>query len=100
MAILWLGFTSLFVVALAMPLVQHFMYASGNKGLLRDIIGGFVAFILEVALFTTLMAVAGYAAFGVGGALTLGVTGLTVSFVVVGILGTVSALRDPGMTLH
>ena len=66
----------------------------------RDIVGGFIAFILEVAIFTGLMTLAGYVAFGVGGALTLGVTGLTVSFVVVGILGTVSALREPGMTLE
>jgi hypothetical protein len=46
------------------------------------------------------MAFVGYLAFGVGGALTLGVTGLTVSFVVVGILGTVSAFRDPGISLN
>jgi hypothetical protein len=99
MAILWLGFMSMFVVALGIPLVQRFIYAAGSKGLLRDIVGGFVTFILEVVMFTGLLTVVGYVAFGVGGALTLGVTGLTVSFVVVSILGTVSALRDPGMTL-
>ncbi len=99
MAILWLVFMSLFLVALGIPLVQRFMYAAGHKGLLRDIVGGFVTFILEVALFTSLLAVVGYVAFGVGGALALGVTSLMVSFFVVGILGTLSALRDPGMTL-
>lgn len=99
MAVLWLGFMSLFVVALAMPLVQHFMYSAGHRGLVRDIVGGFVTFVLEVAVFTGLMAVAGYVVFGVGGALTLGITGLTVSFVVVGILGAVSAIREASMTL-
>ena len=86
MAILWLGFMSLFLVALGIPLVQRFMYAAGHNSLPRGVVGGFVTFILEVVLFTGLLAVVGYVGFGVGGGLALGVVGLTVSFFIVGIL--------------
>lgn len=94
MAILWLGFMSLFLVALGIPLVQRFVYSAGHTGLLRDVVEGFVAFLLEVLVFTGVLVIVGYLAFGIGGAMSLGLVGLTVSFLVVGILGTFSAIRE------
>jgi hypothetical protein len=94
MAILWLGFMSMFLVALAIPVVQHFMYSAGRFGLVREIVQGFVAFVLEVLLFSAILGVAGYVVFGAGGAVAMGLTGLTVSFVVVGILGVFSAVNE------
>jgi hypothetical protein len=98
MAILWLGFMSLFLVALAIPVVQHFMYSAGRFGLVREIVQGFVAFLLEVVLFSAILGIAGYLAFGAGGAVTMSLTGLTVSFIVVGILGVFSAVQQRRVT--
>jgi hypothetical protein len=94
MAILWLGFMSLFLFALAIPLVQRFMYSAGHNGLIGEIVEGFVAFMLEVLIFSGFLGIVGYLAFGATGAVTLGLTGLTVSFILVGILGTFSAMRE------
>lgn len=94
MAILWLGFMSLFLVALAIPVVQHFMYSSGRFGLGREIVEGFLAFFAEVFLFSAALGIAGYFAFGAGGAVMMGLTGVTLSFMVVGILGAFSAVRQ------
>src|SRR5262245_2039958 len=94
MAILWLGFMSLFLIALGIPLVQRFMYSAGHSGLVREIMEGFIAFMLEVLVFSGFMGLVGYVAFGLGGAVTLGLVGLAVSFILVSILGTVSAMRE------
>ena len=94
MAILWLGFMSLFLGALAIPVVQHFMYSAGRFGLVREIIEGFVAFLLEVTLFSLILGIAGYLAFGAGGAVAMGLTGIAVGFIIVGILGVFSAVRQ------
>ena len=94
MAILWLGFMSLFLGALAIPVVQHFMYSAGRFGLVREIIEGFVAFLLEVTLFSAVLGIAGFFVFGPGGAVVMGLTGIVVSFIVVGILGVFSAMRQ------
>jgi hypothetical protein len=99
MAILWLGFVSMFLVALAIPVVQHFMYSAGRVALIRQIVEGFVAFVLEVALFTAFVGIAGYLTAGVGGAMAFGLTGLTVSFIVVSILGAFRAANDWRFTL-
>jgi hypothetical protein len=94
MAILWLGFMSLFLGALAIPVVQHFMYSAGRFGLVREIIEGFLAFLLEVSLFSITLGIAGFFVFGPGGAVVMGLTGVVVSFIVVGILGAFSAVRQ------
>lgn len=94
MAILWLGFMSLFLVALGIPLVQRFVYTAGHSGLAREIIEGFVTYLLEVLVFSGFLGIVGYLAFGVGGGVTMGLTGLSVSFILVSILGTFSAVRE------
>ena len=98
MAILWLGFMSLFLVALGIPLVQRFVYSAGHHGLVREIFEGFAAYLLEVLIFSGFLGVVGYVVFGVGGGVTMGMTGLAVSFILVGILGTFSAVREWRMT--
>ena len=94
MAILWLGFMSLFLGALAIPVVQHFMYSAGHFGLVREIVEGFLAFFLEVFLFSLILGIAGYLAFGAGGAAAMGLTGVIVGFMIAGILGVFSAVRQ------
>jgi hypothetical protein len=94
MAILWLVFMSLFLAALVIPLAQRFGYSGGHAGKLGDILSGFARFLLEVIAFSAFMALAGYLVAGTAAAVTLGLVGLAVGFLVVSILSTVSALSE------
>lgn len=93
MAILWLGFMGLFLVALTFPIAQRFAYT--HSGLTRQIVEAALALLMVVALFTGLFALIGYLTFGLAGAVTMGLAGMTASFIVVAIAGTSTAIRDP-----
>jgi hypothetical protein len=96
MAILWLGFMSLFLMALGIPLVQRFVYAVG-RGHIQAIIGGFAALLLAVLVFSGFLGMIGYFTFGIGGGVTLMLSGIAGSFILVAILGTFSSAREKGM---
>ncbi len=94
MAILWLGFMGLFLAALTFPLAQRFAYSQEQPGLTRQIVEVIVALLTVVILLTGLFAMIGYLSFGVAGAVTMGLAGMTLSFMLIAIVGTSSATRD------
>ncbi len=94
MAILWLGFMGLFLMALGYPLAQRFSYYNRRSGAVLTILEGYAAFLLEVSLFTIVMAAAGYVFFGTTGAVVLGLVGMAVSFLLGSVLGTFSAAHE------
>lgn len=93
MAILWLGFTGLFVAALGIPLAQEFAYSNHQRGLVRDVVGGFLTFLLEVAFFAGFLSLIGYLVADAAGFATFGLVGLIVGFIVAALLSAATTLR-------
>lgn len=94
MAVLWLGFTGLFIAALGIPLAQEFAYANNRGGLVRDVIGGLFTFVLEVAFFAGFMSIIGYLVADVAGVTTFGLVGLIVGCVVAALLSVVAVSKQ------